>query len=78
MSYATYYARRFLGDARYEELKANVLGAGVAQVVQTLPKGEGGSPPRAIIDTRVSLANWQPIAVGAAILLFAYYLFTQR
>lgn len=73
MSYATYYSRKFLGDARYEDLKAEVLGSGVSAVVAGLPKGTNGAPPRAIVDTRVSLADWQPLAVVAALTLLTFY-----
>ena len=73
MSYATFYGRKILGNARYEDLKAEVLGSGVSAVVAGLPKSEDGAPPRAIVDTRVSVADWQPLAALAALTLLTYY-----
>lgn len=78
MSYLTYAARRLFGDTNYEEFKGRALGAGLSSAVAALPQ-DNGQPPKAILEHRVTLTQWQPLAVGAAILLITYYvLSTQR
>lgn len=78
MSYLTYASRRLLGDERYEEVKAEVLGSGASALVAGLPKGKDGSAPRAIVDHRVSLTQWQPLAFVAVASFVLFYLFGKK
>lgn len=78
MSYLTYVSRRLLGDEQHEEVKGRVLGSGASALIAALPGDKGGGPPKAIVDHRFSLTGWQPVAVGAAVFITAFYLFSNR
>lgn len=77
MSYMTFVGRRLLGNEQYEEVKGRVLGSGASALISALP-ADNGEPPKAIVDHRLSLTGWQPLAVAAAIFITTFYLFSRR
>lgn len=76
MSYLTQFARREVGHQKYENLKSKFFGAGIASAINKMPQN-GGEAPHASIEHRIAFTDWQPLAVGAAVLLFSYYLLKQ-
>lgn len=78
MSYLSYVGRRLLGNEGYAEVKEQVQSSAASALVASLPKGEGGEAPKAIVDHRVTLTSGQKLALGAAVFVVAFIIFYRR
>lgn len=76
MSALTQHFRRELGTEPYEDMKARLYGSGVTAAIASLP--QGGGAPKATIEHQLKITEWQPLAVGAAILLISFYVFYHK
>lgn len=77
MSALTQHLRRELGNESYQDMKAKLYGSGVTAAIASMPQG-GGSAPKATIEHQLKISEWQPLAVGAAILLITFYMFYHK